>query len=420
MATVSIYLDTRASGNGEAPVKASINCNSKTALISLGVKLHPSQWDKARKVVVNHPNKKYLNMFLAGRKLAIEAEILKLSELGRLKGLTAGQIKDAVEGELFPEKRAKAEREYTFLYRYEQYMSLNKRENTTESYEWALTRLKRFDPSLHLRTFEDITTDYLNRLIASSGDLKPNSVNIMLRNVRAVFNDAIDAGVTIAYPFRRISIKPSPTMKKALTAEQMRMLLSIPVEPWQEEYRDMFKLMFFLRGINAIDLFSATSSQVVNGRLEYRRSKVGSLFSVKIEPEAWAIIEKYRGKDYLVSPLDEYSNYKDYLHRMNDGLKSIGRPLGKRGKVLGEGLFPKLTSNWARHTWATTAAEIDIPDPTITLGMGHSTAGNRITAIYIRRDERKVDDANRKVIDYILHPIRQITSDKALAESPEI
>ena len=420
MPTVSIYLDARASGDGEAPLKASINCNSKTALISLGVKLHPSQWDRKRKVVVNHPNRKYLNMFLSGRKLAIEAEMLKLSELGRLDGLTARQVKDAVERELFPEKRAKADRENTFLFRYEQYMSLNKKRSTTDNYEWALTRIKKFDPSLHLRMFEDINADYLNRLKAASSDLMPNSVNIILRNIRSVFNDAIDAGITTAYPFRRISIKPSQTKKKALTAEQMRTILSFPCEPWQEEYRDMFKLMFLLRGINAIDLFSASLSQVVNGRLEYRRSKVSTLFSVKIEPEAWEIIERYRGKDHLLSPLDRYSNYKDYLHRMNDGLKSIGRPLGKRGKVLGEGMFPKLSSNWARHTWATIAAEIDIPDPTITLGMGHSTAGNRVTAIYIRRDERKVDDANRRVIDYILHPIRQITSANALAESPEM
>jgi hypothetical protein len=49
-------------------------------------------------------------------------------------------------------------------------------------------------------------------------------------------------------------------------------------------------------------------------------------------------------------------------------------------------------------------AELDVPDPTISLGMGHRIAGHRTTAIYIKRDQRKVDEANRKVIDYIFGP----------------
>ena len=56
----------------------------------------------------------------------------------------------------------------------------------------------------------------------------------------------------------------------------------------------------------------------------------------------------------------------------------------------------------ARHTWATLAAELDIPDETISLGMGHST-GNRVTNIYINRNQKKVDEANRKVIDYLVN-----------------
>ena len=172
----------------------------------------------------------------------------------------------------------------------------------------------------------------------------------------------------------------------------------------------MVWLMFLLRGINAVDLFGATPDQVVDGRLEYRRSKVGTLFSVKLEPEALEIIGRYRGKDHLVSPMDRYANHKDYLRRMDYGLKSLGRPLGKRGKVLGDGAFPKLSSNWARHTWATLCAELDIPDPTITLGMGHKTAGHKTTAIYIRRDMAKVDEANRRVIDYVKETVPHLTT----------
>ena len=55
-------------------------------------------------------------------------------------------------------------------------------------------------------------------------------------------------------------------------------------------------------------------------------------------------------------------------------------------------------------------AELDVPDPTISLGMGHRIAGHRTTAIYIKRDQRKVDEANRKVIDYIKGTVPHLTT----------
>ena len=72
------------------------------------------------------------------------------------------------------------------------------------------------------------------------------------------------------------------------------------------------------------------------------------------------------------------------------------------------------SSNWARHTWATMCAELDVPDPTISLGMGHRIAGHRTTAIYIKRDQRKVDEANRKVIDYIKESVPHLSTQDGL------
>lgn len=54
----------------------------------------------------------------------------------------------------------------------------------------------------------------------------------------------------------------------------------------------------------------------------------------------------------------------------------------------------------ARHSWATLAAELDIPKETISAGLGHEI-GSDVTSIYIKFDQKKVDDANRRVIDYL-------------------
>lgn len=46
------------------------------------------------------------------------------------------------------------------------------------------------------------------------------------------------------------------------------------------------------------------------------------------------------------------------------------------------------------------AGVLDIPKETISAALGHST-GSDTTGIYINFDQRKVDVANRQVIDYI-------------------
>lgn len=65
-------------------------------------------------------------------------------------------------------------------------------------------------------------------------------------------------------------------------------------------------------------------------------------------------------------------------------------------------IMPGLTAYWARHSWATIAASLDIQEDTIALALGHSSA-HTTTAIYIQRDLRKVDAANRRVIDFVLN-----------------
>ncbi len=193
---------------------------------------------------------------------------------------------------------------------------------------------------------------------------------------------------------------------RSLTVEQLRILRDYPCEDYQEKYRDMFMLMFYLVGINAADLFLAKKTDIVNGRLEYKRAKTGKLYSIKIEPEAQEIIDRYSGNEengYLLNVMDSYSNYKDFLHRMGVGLKQIGEMerKGLGGKKIIQPLFPDLSSYWSRNTWATIAASLDIPKEIIACALGHSWTDSTITNICIF-NEKKIDDANRKVINYVL------------------
>ena len=101
--------------------------------------------------------------------------------------------------------------------------------------------------------------------------------------------------------------------------------------------------------------------------------------------------------------MDVYSDYRYFVKRMNTALKQIGETTrsGLGGKKDRKPLFPELSSYWARHTWATLAAELDIPKETISAALSHST--DDTTSIYIRFNRKKIDEANRKVIDYVLN-----------------
>lgn len=87
---------------------------------------------------------------------------------------------------------------------------------------------------------------------------------------------------------------------------------------------------------------------------------------------------------------------------MNKALQNIGTTRsGLGGKKSAEGAFPGLSTYWARHSWATIAASLDIPKETIAAALGHG--GNTVTDIYIDFDQRKVDEANRRVLDWVLY-----------------
>ena len=61
-----------------------------------------------------------------------------------------------------------------------------------------------------------------------------------------------------------------------------------------------------------------------------------------------------------------------------------------------------LTTYYARHTWAYIAFNLGIQKDVVSLALGHSF-GVRVTDTYINADLSRVDEANRRVIDYVIY-----------------
>lgn len=283
-----------------------------------------------------------------------------------------------------------------------------KAKSTYESFKYTLATMRKYDEAADTRTFEDITYAWLSDFEAwmKKHDLSQNTRKIHFGNIRIAMREAYKRELTDNDPFRRFTFRPEKTRKRSVEVCVLRSLFNYKVETFAELYRDMFKLIFMLCGINTIDLYNL-KSVTSDGRIEYKRAKTGRLYSIKVEPEAMEIIKKYKGELRLLCLADRWSDYKNFQHQMNNAIRRIGiaNGKGKKDNDTSEAPFAELTSYWARHSWASIARSIGVSKDDISLALGHGD-GNPVTSVYIKEDLRVVDEANRRVLDWVLYGTR--------------
>jgi len=278
------------------------------------------------------------------------------------------------------------------------------RYNTKRNYERVARTIEAYDKDC---TFETINRKWVLSYIEHEKDKerKANGIQTDLQIMKFVFNKAIEDELTDKFPFRGITIKKEQTKKRCLTLEQLRAIRDFKLYGIKAMYRDCFMLSFYLIGINISDLLFLPKSALKNGRITYKRNKTGKLYDIKVEPEAMEIINRHksRKKDFLLSFLEEGNTTvtNTFANNMTRHLRTIGEKERHSYYVTVHPIEEGITSYWSRHTWATMASEIDIPMEIIGRSLGHSLWENAVTSTYIKYDTKKIDEANRKVIDYL-------------------
>lgn len=272
-------------------------------------------------------------------------------------------------------------------------------------YELTRKKVMEFDALATFATIDEQWLDDFSRHYKGQG-MSVNGIAQQLRNIRAVFNYCRKRRYTQDYPFLTYRIKEERVAPNALTVDQLRTLRDYPCEAWQEIYRDLFLLSFYLGGVNAGDLLLCKG--LTNGRFVAKRQKTGELIDVPVCAEAMIIINKYRGENYLLCVMNNYKDYHDFTSRWDKALKKIGTTeivpdkVGRRRKVVYHPLFPSITTYTARYTFASIAAnDLEIPTETIGKCLAHAWSKNTVTARYISDDRRKVDKAFEMVIKYV-------------------
>jgi len=227
---------------------------------------------------------------------------------------------------------------------------------------------------------------------------------VIFNKGREQYNDEDRGIIRISnYPFKKYRIIPPVVhaVENSLSIAQLHQFINYkPVTHREKLASDMFLLMLWLVGLNTKDLYHLPKPNR-NGRIIYNRAKTGHAFSVKFEPEAEQIATAYAGVVKLLSVDKTYTDYLNFQKACNIGLKSICKNI-RKNEIQPD--FPaKITTNWARHTWATIARNnCRIPKHDVALCLGHEDTNNRVTDMYIKYDYSIIDEANRKVIDIIL------------------
>jgi len=226
--------------------------------------------------------------------------------------------------------------------------------------------------------------------------VRMNTTSFYMRILRAVYNRAVEKGLTEQrYPFRHVYTGVEKTVKRAVSVKVIKKLkeLDLSMKPSLDFARDMFLFSFYTRGMSFVDMAYLRKIDLQNGILTYRRRKTGQQLTIKWEKCMEEIICKYSSNktDYLLPIIkvqdNERKQYDNALHLVNYRLKDLSKILK---------LQRPLTLYVARHSWASAAKAKNIPLSVICEGMGHES--EKTTQIYLASLETSVVDKANKVI----------------------
>ncbi len=224
-----------------------------------------------------------------------------------------------------------------------------------------------------------------------------NTVSFYMRILRAVYNRAVDKGLTEQQmPFRHVYTGTEKTVKRAVGIKTIKRLrdLDLSGKPSMIFARDLFLFSFYTRGMSFIDMAYLRKADLHGGMLVYRRRKTGQRLSVRWEKCMAEILMRHPApnSDYLLPIIKNAENarhqYTNAMQNVNYNLKMISKRLG---------LTRPLTMYVARHSWASAAKTSHVPITVISEAMGHES--EKTTQIYLASLENSVvDNANKLIL----------------------
>lgn len=236
--------------------------------------------------------------------------------------------------------------------------------------------------------------------------LYPNCIKTIFNAAKEYYNDEDNDIIRIKHSLDKYKpVEQNIAEKRALDVETIRRIFAIPYDNIRVKGKssrhdlalDCFRLSFCLMGMNSADLFNATEidgNTIVYDRMKTKdRRRDKAEIQVKITDYIKPLIEKYKGKERVFNFYERFTTMESFNRAINIGLKEIGKELG----------IERLQFYAARHSMATIAVnDMKISKYIVNDMLNHTDQSLRITELYIKKDFNTINEANVKLLDYVL------------------
>ena len=275
-----------------------------------------------------------------------------------------------------------------------------KHASTAELYGQSLNALDRFAPGIDVN---DIDGALLRRFAATYDNAATarrhlSRLSTIFAAARRRYNED-DVVLIPRTPFDNLDLRlPAAQGQRSLGVEVMQRIIDArPAEERHALALAAFVVSFGTMGANFADLWAAR--RFTGGRWIYERQKTRSRRADRARVE----VEIDPRLAYHVSLLEGCSEW--WLGRLHSrckdaALDACNRHLKEWAAL--EGL-PPFSTYAARHSWATIARGIGVEKATVDEGLAH-VGDFRVADIYAERDWRRINEANRRVLDCFSWP----------------
>ena len=162
------------------------------------------------------------------------------------------------------------------------------KERLAETYTTTANSLMRFCVGRSDLRFNEISPELIREYEAWLGEqgLVPNTTSFYMRNLRAIYNRAVEQGLTgDRSPFKHVYTGIGKTVKRAVPVQIIRRIKALDLSSDQalQLSRDLFMFSFYTRGMPFVDMAGLKKTDLRNGVLAYRRKKTGQRLYIKWE-----------------------------------------------------------------------------------------------------------------------------------------
>ena len=379
---------------GELPLKIRVCKDRKTRYINLGVSTKAEHWDfEKNQPKSTCPNRELIEKLISNKISEVKSKIVELKSEDREFSATtlvenvSNPIKLITVGELFKQHIHCLEEEKRTGYR----LSIQQTYNS----------LLKFNKHLDI-PFSDVDYSWLKRYETwlRKQNKSENTIGIRFRNIRMIFNLAMDMELVKPenYPFKKFKVSKlhQETAKRALSKDEILTVIDYPTagkDFYTKLAINLFTFSYFMGGINFVDMAYLTERNVIGNRLIYHRRKTGKLINLPMQERALLALKEYKesNKPYLFPILSTlHKTEQQKLNRLHKVISKVNKIL----KIIGEELdIPiKLTTYVARHSYATVLKRAGIATSIISESLGHSS--EKVTQIYLDGFENsQIDEA---------------------------